>query len=70
MKNKIEARFLVKAQGVEVKYEALKGEIWSSGYDERLYDTTRQLEDGEYVIMFEPDDGDGIEWIKVFKVQA
>ena len=68
----MEIRKLVKENGKETVYEAIVGEIWTSGYDERLADATSVLPDGEYLIMFEPDTepgSDGIIDVNIYRLK-
>jgi len=71
IKESTEARYVVQSKNENKrKLEALKGSIWLSGYDERLCDTIDKLDEGEYIIVFEPDNkagSDGIKKIDIYK---
>ena len=70
IKKSTEARYVQKVNGEEVRYEELRGDMWISGWDERLCDTTAKLDDGEFIIVFEPDNkagSDGIKKIDIYK---
>jgi len=54
------------------RWDALKGSVWMSGWDERLGEDIEidELEEGEYIVTFIPgkDGGDSIDDVRVYKL--
>lgn len=66
-----ERTFTVDKDGEIRNYEATKGSVWMSGYDERLYDDLEGLEPGKYRVSFKgSEDGgsDAIDDVEIVRV--
>ncbi len=57
--NDLQVRGVIKENNKVVRYNCIKGVIWTSGYDERIAEHLDVLSNGIHIIRFYPDTNKG-----------